>query len=276
MSQENSESKTVKVALLGTSGRMGIALLQMHNKVPGIEVIGGLVRPHHELEGMDASAVIGGQKLGIPLVSDIKDLCPDVIVDFSRPALVCEILEWCTEHKVPLVTGTTGFSPDELAKLKQASEMIPIVHSGNMSPLVNLCYKLVGEVAELLGDSVDVEIFETHHKHKVDAPSGTALGLGQAIADAWQVPLEERAVYARHGHTGARKEGSIGFSSNRAGDIIADHTVLFASDGERLEITHKSTNRSNYSKGAYLAAKWVIDKTSGYYSMFDVLNIPRP
>jgi len=269
---------TAQVIVFGAAGRMGQALLQFHNKVDDVQVIAGVLRPDSELVGEDASRLFGGACLSIPLVSTLSqaliglsDKIKPVVVEFSKPELTLEVARWCLEQSIPLVSGTTGFTPDQLTTLREMSATIPIVHSNNMSPGVTLCFDLVESLAKSLGETVDVEIYEAHHRHKIDAPSGTALRLGEAVAQGWGVPFEERAVFSRHGRTGVRKSGTIGFAVVRAGDIIGDHSVIFSAEGERIEITHKSTSRMHYAKGGLMAAGWLVTKRPGFYSMADVL-----
>jgi len=273
---------TVKLAIFGANGRMGQALLQMHNKIPDVVVSLGVVRADHELVGQDASRIIGGNQLDIELVGGLEGLESnidlfDVIVDFSNPIIACEISNWCTQHHKLLVTGTTGFNDKQQQLLYNNARKLPLVHSPNMSPAVNLSFNLLSQVAKILGDTADVEIYEAHHKHKVDAPSGTAIRMGESIANAWGDTLNNRAVFTREGQVGPRKDGSIGFSVVRAGDIIGDHTVIFATDGERLEISHKSTSRAHYARGSFLAAQWLVEQNKnavkGYFTMADVLSL---
>lgn len=264
---------TVNVAIFGAGGRMGEALLKNHNAVEGVTVKAGVLKSGHSLIGEDASRLFGGANVDIPLVShvsEVKDI--DVVIDFSRPEVTLALAHWCHQNGIALVTGTTGFTPEQKAQLQGLTDKIAIVHSNNMSPGVNLCFDVVADVARRLGDKVDVEILEAHHKHKIDAPSGTALRLGEAVADAWGVDLASRAVYTREGRTGEREQGTIGFATIRAGDIIGDHYVIFASEGERIEIVHKSTSRMHYAKGGLLAAGWVTKQEPGFYSMSDVLK----
>lgn len=275
--QGQNSSHTARVAIFGAAGRMGEALLRFHDAVANVKVCAGVLRPDHELVGEDASRIFGGRELNIPLVSGLDELLElrepvHAVVDFSRPHLTMDIAKWCLKNNVALVTGTTGFSQAQKEELQSIAKKIPIVHSNNMSPGVNLCFELVQDTARKLGDQVDVEIVEAHHKHKVDAPSGTALRLGEAVAAGWGVELQDRAVYVREGHTGPRKSGTIGFATVRAGDIIGDHYVIFAADGERIEIVHKSTSRVHYARGGLLAAAWLVQKGNGFYTMADVLK----
>ena len=197
----------------------------------------------------------------------------DVFIDFSTVAGTRKALQLCLDTGKALVIGTTGIDTVLLSEIESASSAIPIVLAPNMSVGVNVLFSLAALAAQTLGKDSDIEIIETHHKDKVDAPSGTALKLGQTVANAMGVDLESHAVYTRHGNTGKREEGSIGFQSIRAGDIVGEHTVLFAAAGERLELVHKSGSRRNYAEGALRAAQWLVDKDSGLYDMQDVLEL---
>lgn len=272
---------TIHVAVFGAAGRMGEALLRHHNAVQGVKVVAGVLKPLDPLVGADASRIFGGPEIGIPLVGGLEALVAgsdaqmpkiDVIVDFSRPELTIELARWCVQHSVALVSGTTGLSQSQRDQLQVFAQSIVIIQSNNMSPGVNVCFELVADLAKRLGDTVDVEIVEAHHKHKIDAPSGTALRLGEVIAQAWGTDLQSRAVYSRDGRTGARVNGTIGFATIRAADIVGDHRVIFAAEGESIEIVHRSTSRAHYAKGSYLAAKWIADQQAGLYSMVDVLR----
>ena len=197
----------------------------------------------------------------------------DIFIDFSTVDGTKAALKLCLEEGKALVIGTTGMDESLLSEINSASSAIPIVVAPNMSVGVNVLFKLTELAAKTLGADSDIEITEAHHRHKVDAPSGTALKLGQTIADAMGTDLESRAVYTRKGKTGARKEGSIGFQSVRAGDIVGEHTIMFAGTGERLELVHKATSRRNYAEGALRAAQWLANKSSGLFDMQDVLGL---
>ncbi|HYS12978.1 MAG TPA: 4-hydroxy-tetrahydrodipicolinate reductase, partial [Burkholderiaceae bacterium] len=196
-----------------------------------------------------------------------------VLIDFTRPIATLAHLQACLQHRVRIVVGTTGFDAAGRQAIEAAARTIPIVFAPNMSVGVNATFKLLEVAARILATGYDVEVIEAHHRHKVDAPSGTALMMGQVIAGAQGRKLDDVAVFARHGETGARKEGSIGFSAIRGGDIVGDHTVLFAGSGERIEITHRSANRMTYALGALRAARFLADKQSGLFDMHDVLGL---
>lgn len=197
----------------------------------------------------------------------------DVLIDFTHPSVTLKNLEVCRQAGKAMVIGTTGFTPEEKQRLSEAAKQIPIVFAANFSVGVNLCLKLLDTAARVLGDDVDIEIIEAHHRHKVDAPSGTALRMGEVVADALGRDLRKVAVYGREGQTGARERETIGFATVRAGDVVGDHTVLFAADGERVEITHKASSRMTFAKGAVRSALWLQQRSPALYDMQDVLGL---
>jgi 4-hydroxy-tetrahydrodipicolinate reductase len=197
----------------------------------------------------------------------------DVLIDFTRPEPCLAHLAWCVKHGKKMVIGTTGFDEAGKASIAKAAETIAIVFAPNMSVGVNLCLKLLDMAAKVLGDTVDIEIIEAHHRHKIDSPSGTALRMGEVVANALGRDLKEVAVYGREGITGERERPTIGFATVRAGDVVGDHTVLFADVGERVEITHKASSRMTFAKGAVRAASWLQAKPTGLYDMQDVLGL---
>jgi 4-hydroxy-tetrahydrodipicolinate reductase len=196
-----------------------------------------------------------------------------VVIDFTTIEATLQHLSWCVSHTVPCVIGTTGFSVQQEAVIRVASETIPVVYAPNFSVGVNVVFDLLDRAARVFGDSVDIEVIEAHHRHKVDAPSGTALAMGRVVADALDRDLEKVAVYGREGQTGARPRDQIGFATVRAGDVVGEHTVLFAADGERVEITHKASSRRTFANGAVRAAIWASRQNAGLYSMRDVLGL---
>ena len=214
-------------------------------------------------------------RLNVPLSTDLSPLTEqfDVLVDFTRPAATLAYLALCQAAGKAMVIGTTGFSAEQKAEIALAAKRIPIVFAPNMSIGVNLCFKLLELTARVLGDSADIEIIEAHHRHKVDAPSGTALAMGQVIAKALGRDLQECAVYGRQGTTGERERSTIGFATVRAGDIVGEHTALFADVGERIEITHRATSRMTFAKGAVQAATWLAGRPPGLFDMQDVLGL---
>ena len=265
---------SVRVAIAGASGRMGRALLEALGAAQGVALAAALDVPGCPWVGHDA-ADLGAVARGITVGSDIVAAlaAADVLIDFTRPAGTLEHVRACREARRAMVIGTTGFDPGQLAAIREAAREIAIVMAPNMSVGVNVTFKLVEMAARSLGPDYDVEVFEIHHKLKLDAPSGTALKLGEVAAAARGTTLEKDAVFARHGATGERRPGSIGFSAARAGDIVGDHSVFFAGPGERIEITHRAASRATYAQGAMRAAKFVQDKPPGLYDMQDVLGL---
>ena len=252
----------VRVAIAGASGRMGLALLEAAATTEGV-ALGAAV----DL----AASTWGGVSIGTDVASALEN--SDVLIDFTRPAGTLANLRAVVAAKRAIVIGTTGFEAAQLADIREAAKAVPIVMAPNMSVGVNVAMRLVELAAKSLGPDYDVEVFEMHHRKKVDAPSGTALKLGEVAAAARGASLERDAVFGRHGQTGERKAGTIGFSVARGGDIVGDHTVYFAGPGERIEITHRSASRANYAQGAMRAAKFVAGRKPGLYDMGDVLGL---
>ncbi len=265
----------MKIGVTGITGKMGrtIARLIIENSL--VELSCGLTRQGGQNEGEDFAEFLGYTKSGAKIISDIDQFVQnsDAIIDFSAPALSLELARKCAEHGRVLVCGTTGFSDSEKQKFALNAEKCVIIWSSNMSVGVNLLINLAEKVASVLHDDFDVEIFEMHHKNKVDAPSGTALSLGAAVAQGRGVDLKTVAQMARVGQNNERQKGEIGFCSLRGGDVVGDHSVIFAGDGERIELTHKASNRDVFAKGAIRAAIWGSAKKPGFYSMRDVLNV---
>ncbi|HKK23756.1 MAG TPA: 4-hydroxy-tetrahydrodipicolinate reductase [Pseudohaliea sp.] len=269
---------SLRIGITGAGGRMGRTLVQAIDQAGDAMVLAAaLERPGSSLLGADAGELAGIGANGISLGSDSAAAlqAADVLVDFSSVAATLANVAACRAHGRALVIGTTGFNDEELMEIGAAAGDIPICKASNFSTGVNLCFRLVAEAARVLGDEVDIEVIEAHHRHKVDAPSGTALSLGEEAAQALGRDLRENAVYHRQGQTGAREAGSIGFSTIRGGDIVGDHTVLFAGDGERIEITHKASSRLAFARGALRAAAWLAAQPPGLYDMQDVLGL-RP
>ncbi len=265
---------TIQVALAGVSGRMGRALIEVVAADAGSVLGGAIDRPGSPLVGQDAGAAWGSPS-GVSVTDQPLDALAgmNALIDFTRPEATLGYLEACVATGVPLVIGTTGFNDAEKTRIAMASQQIPIVFAPNMSVGVNLLLKLAELAARVLEDDYDIEIIEAHHRHKVDAPSGTALGLGQAVAHAINRDLAQCAVYGREGVTGERDPKTIGFSTIRGGDIVGDHTLLFAAMGERVELTHKASSRATFAQGALRAAKWLQGRQAGLYDMRDVLNL---
>ncbi|HEB94835.1 MAG TPA: 4-hydroxy-tetrahydrodipicolinate reductase, partial [Sedimenticola thiotaurini] len=232
-------------------------------------------RPDSSLLGSDAGELAGIGRLGVPVVDSLERVLDDfdVVIDFTVPGATLSHLQLCRDHGKRMVIGTTGFTDGEKAELAAAARSIGIVFAPNMSVGVNLCFKLLEMAARVLGDEVDIEVIEAHHRHKKDAPSGTALRMGEVVAGVLGRDLEECAVYGRHGITGERDRRTIGFETIRAGDIVGDHTVLFAATGERVEITHKASSRMTFARGAVRAAGWIMEHRSGLFDMQDVLDL---
>jgi 4-hydroxy-tetrahydrodipicolinate reductase len=263
-----------KIAITGAAGRMGKTLLEAVNQTEGTEVGVALERPGSSVVGVDAGELAGIGTLGVTVVDDIAAAGAfDVLIDFTRPEVTLANLAVCRQRGSAMVIGTTGFTDVQKAELAAAAKDIPIVFAPNMSVGVNLCLKLLEMAAKVLGDTVDIEVIEAHHRHKVDAPSGTALRMGEVVADALGRDLKDCAVYGREGVTGERDRKTIGFETIRAGDIVGDHTVLFAGDGERVEITHKASSRMTFAGGAVRAAQWLEGREAGLYDMQDVLGL---
>ncbi|HEY3597435.1 MAG TPA: 4-hydroxy-tetrahydrodipicolinate reductase [Paraburkholderia sp.] len=264
----------MKIAVAGASGRMGRMLIETVLNDPDVTLSGALDRADSPQLGQDAGAFLGKQT-GIALSDDIDGVLSqsDYLIDFTRPAGTIAHVEAALRHGVKLVIGTTGFDEPQKAQLHAAAQRVGIVFSSNMSVGVNVTLKLLEFAAQHFAQGYDIEIIEAHHRHKVDAPSGTALTMGEVIANALGRKLEDCAVYAREGVTGERDPSTIGFSAIRGGDIVGDHTVLFAGIGERVEITHKSASRLSYAQGALRAVRFLAGRASGLYDMQDVLGL---
>jgi 4-hydroxy-tetrahydrodipicolinate reductase len=232
-------------------------------------------RPESLAIGRDAGELAGISEIGVKVVDDLASVVDqfDVLIDFTRPDASMDFIETCRQAGKKLVIGTTGYSDAQKALIAEAAKDVAIVMAPNMSVGVNLSLKLLEMTAKVMGDYTDIEVIEAHHRHKVDAPSGTALRMGEVIADTLGRNLKDCAIYGREGNTGERDRKTIGFSTIRAGDIVGEHTVMFADDGERVEITHKATSRMTFANGAVRAAVWLADKDSGLYDMQDVLGL---
>lgn len=265
----------LRIAVAGVSGRMGSCLVKAADAAAHAEFTAAVSRPESTAVGRDAGELAGLGTIGVQVVDDLSAVLDrfDLLIDFTRPDTSMALIEHCRAAGKKLVIGTTGYTPEQKMTIAQAAQTIPIVLSPNMSVGVNLALKLLEMTARVMGDSSDIEIIEAHHRHKVDAPSGTALRMGEVIAATVERDLKDCAIYGREGHTGARDRKTIGFSTIRAGDIVGDHTVMFADDGERVEITHKATSRMTFANGAVRAALWLQDKADGLYDMQDVLGL---
>jgi len=267
-------SSPLRVAVAGASGRMGRMLVEAIQNSPDCVLAAALDVPGSAALGTDAAAFLG-QTSGAVIESDLKSALSkaDFLIDFTRPEGTMAHLAVCAELGVKVVIGTTGLSEEQKAQIAAYAKNTAIMLAPNMSVGVNVTLKLLEMAAKALNTGYDIEIIEAHHKHKVDAPSGTALKMGEVIAAAQNTALADRAVYERYGHTGARKAGSIGFATIRGGDIVGDHTVLFAGTGERIEISHKSSSRAGYAEGSLRAVRYLAGQRAGMFDMFDVLNL---
>jgi 4-hydroxy-tetrahydrodipicolinate reductase len=265
----------VKVAIAGAAGRMGRTLVQAVHAQPGMQLVGAVERPGMELLGADAGELAGVGPLGVKLVDSVAAGCAgaDLLIDFTAPVATLAALPHCVAAKCGMVIGTTGIDAAGRAQVQAAAQHIPIMFAPNMSVGVNVLFSLVTLAAKALGEDFDIEVIEAHHKHKVDAPSGTAVKLGELMAEATGRDYAVAGVHGRVGQVGARTKGEIGFHAVRGGDIVGDHTVLYAGTGERIEITHRATSRTNFADGAMRAARWLAGRPAGLYDMQDVLGL---
>jgi 4-hydroxy-tetrahydrodipicolinate reductase len=270
----NMSGKQLRIAIAGSAGRMGRMLLEAVAADGGAVLGAALEQPGNAQVGRDAGELIGAPRGMLISDSPEKALAGcDVLIDFTRPEGTLQHLAICRKLKVRMVIGTTGFDDAGKKAIADAARDIGIVFAPNMSVGVNVTLKLLEMAGKAMGGDHDIEIIEAHHRHKVDAPSGTALKMGEVVAAAMGKKLADCAVYAREGHTGERKPGSIGFATIRGGDIVGDHTVLFAGSGERVEITHRSSSRATYAQGALRAAHFLMSRPQGLYDMWDVLGL---
>jgi len=265
----------LNVAVTGAGGRMGTAIIRGIKASAGITLSGALEREGSKLDGLDAGQIAGCGELGISITTDRETAFKgaEVIIDFSAPEASLRTLEDALNMKKALVLGTTGFSLSQREKVREIGQKIRLVMAPNMSVGVNLLWKIVADISPVLGADYDIEIIESHHRHKKDAPSGTALRIAEVVAGSLNRDLEKVAVYERKGIVGERKREDIGIQSIRGGDIVGDHTILFAGPGERLEITHKASSRETFAHGALVAAQWLSSKPTGMYDMQDVLGL---
>lgn len=264
-----------RIAICGAAGRMGRALVQAVCAQEGATLAAAIEHPGSSLRGADAGELAGVGVLGVPVVDSLAAVVDafDVLIDFTVPAATVANLAFCQQHGKRIVIGTTGLDDGQKTLVQGASANTGVVYSGNYSIGVNVTLRLLELAAATFGDTVDIEIIEAHHRHKVDAPSGTALMMGEAVAGALGRDLKEVAVYERHGHTGPRARETIGFQTIRGGDIVGDHNVMFIGEGERVEIRHVATSRMNFANGAVRAACWVQQQAAGLYDMRDVLKL---
>ncbi len=269
------KNQAIKVGVIGAGGRMGRMLIEAVQDNSQTALNAAIERQGSSLVGADAGEVAAIGRLDVQIVDDLKTVINDidVLIDFSLPDATEQNMQICAAHKVAMVIGTTGFNEQQEKVLAKASEQVAIVYAGNYSTGVNLSLKLLGMAAKAFGTDADVEVIEAHHKHKIDAPSGTAYMMAEAVAEARGQNLKDVAVYGREGQTGEREAGSIGIHAIRGGEIIGDHTVMFIADGEVVEITHRARARMTFAAGAVRAATWVIKQEVGQYNMQDVLGL---
>ena len=265
----------MKLAIMGASGRMGQALTRAVQDIDGCVVAGGTEQSGSAAIGRDVAEIAGLEPCGAVITDDVLELFTrvDGVLDFTVPAATVDFAMLAAQARIPHIIGTTGFDAGQDDRLQAASRHCPMVKAGNMSLGVNLLTALTQKVSAILDESFDIEIVEMHHRHKVDAPSGTALMLGEAAARGRDIDLEQKSVRSRDGHTGARQPGDIGFATLRGGSVVGDHSVVFAGEGERIVLTHKAEDRQIFARGAVKAALWAKGKPPGLYSMIDVLGL---
>ena len=266
---------TTRIAVVGANGRMGKILVEAAKISDDALLSAAIVRAGSSLLGVDAGELAGIGKVGLLTVDNLSECIDDfdVLIDFTLPDATLANAALCAKYGKGMVIGTTGFTPEQKEKLLSYQTAIPLCLASNFSTGVNLCFKLLDVAARVLGDDVDIEVYEAHHRHKLDAPSGTALSMGEVLANATGRNLDDVAVYGREGQTGARERKTIGFATVRGGDIVGDHTVSFLADGERVEITHKATSRMAFARGAVRASVWLQGQSSGLFDMQDVLKL---
>jgi len=266
---------TTRIAIAGAAGRMGRILLEAVKQNPQARLGAATGRPGSSLIGADAGEIAGLGKCQVRLVDDLREVIQDfdVLIDFTTPQTTLANAKLCAAHGKGLVIGTTGFTAEERQALLAFQHQIPLCIAANFSTGVNLCFKLLEMAARVLGNDADIEIVEAHHRHKVDSPSGTALRMGEVLADTLGRDLDQVAVYGREGQIGPRPRDTIGFATVRGGDVVGDHTVMFMADGERVEITHKASSRMAFARGAVRAAIWLQQQPKGLFDMQDVLGL---
>jgi 4-hydroxy-tetrahydrodipicolinate reductase len=267
--------QSIRIAVAGAGGRMGRNLVQAVSEAHGLVLAAASERSGSPWLGADAGELAGVGRADVAISPGLYDRLDafDVLIDFTSPAATLEHLALCRAAHKAMVIGTTGLDQDQRAAVTASARDMGIVFAPNMSVGVNLCFKLLDIAARILGDEVDIEIIEAHHRHKVDAPSGTALRMGEVIATALGRDLDEVAVYGREGHTGPRERRTIGFETIRAGDVVGEHSVWFVADGERIEIAHKASSRMTFARGAARAAGWIAGRGPGLFDMQDVLGL---
>ncbi len=263
----------INIAVAGAAGRMGRTLVAACQQTDGLQLSYAFERPDHPAVNDDAGELAGIGRVGTLIHPHLEGGHFDVLVDFTRPEATLESLGRCITHGKCMVIGTTGFDDQGREKISHAAKVIPIVFAPNMSVGVNVCFRLLELAAQVLGEDTDIEVIEAHHRHKLDAPSGTALRMGEIVAETLGRDLKTCAIYGREGITGERDRKTISFSTIRAGDIVGEHTVMFAGEGERVEITHKASSRMTFAMGAMRAGRWLHGQNPGLYDMQDVLGL---
>ena len=265
----------IRIAVCGAAGRMGGRNIVAVHEAEGVELCGALERPGHRMLGTDAGILAGCGMLGINISDNLNETVKacDVLIDFTTPKVSLKNLEVCGLFRKAIVIGSTGFTAEERALAEELAKDIPVIIAPNMSVGVNVCFKVLADIANILGDDFDVEIVEAHHRMKKDAPSGTAVRMGEVVAGALGRDYRQVANCHREGITGERTREEIGMQTIRGGDIVGDHTVYFIGMGERIELTHRAHTRDMFSRGAVRAAKWVVDQKPGIYDMQDVLGL---
>ncbi len=265
----------MKVGIVGAAGRMGQTLIKACLETEGVELTAAVEHKDSPAVGKDAGEVAGLPRCGLTVGSDLEAVINEVdaLIDFTRPEATLANLELCRQNGKHLIIGTTGFTAEQRSQIEQAANAVAVVMAPNFSVGVNLTLKILEMATRVMGEYTDIEIIEAHHRHKVDAPSGTAIRMGEVVAKTLGRDLKDCAVYGREGITGARDRKTIGFSTIRAGDIVGEHTVMFADEGERVEISHKASSRMTFAKGAVRAAMWLADKDKGLFDMQDVLGL---
>ncbi len=263
----------IKAAVTGAAGRMGRSVIAAAVQSQDIDITAAFEHPDSDLVGVDAGEVAAVGHLGVPLSTTVDDADFDVLIDFSFPDATLAYISYCRQAGKSMVIGTTGFDESQRQRIADAASDIAIILAPNMSVGVNLCFRLLDIAARTLGDGVDIEVIEAHHRHKKDAPSGTAIRMGEVLASALGRDLQQCAVYGREGITGERPREQIGFVTIRAGEIVGDHTVLFVDDAERIEISHRAQSRMTFANGALRAARWLHTRDKGLFDMQDVLGL---
>ena len=268
----------LNIAISGAVGRMGRQLIEaVHDASKShpdkVALSAALHRPGSTLLGTDVGELAGLGRLGLHVEPSLSQADFDLLIDFTKVEATLDNLEYCCDNNKAMVIGTTGFDAKQRELITSAANKMPIVLAANTSVGMNLCFHLVSQMAQIMAEEADIEIIETHHRHKIDAPSGSAVRLGEVIAESLGRDLESCAVYGRQGISEPRDRNTIGFATVRAGDVVGDHTVLFASEGERLELTHKASSRMTFAKGAVRAAQWLALQSAGLYDMQDVLGL---